>query len=284
MPSRKKVEWVFVFRTPTDLHTFIQIVENLTNPDETLIGKEPRIESKREDSLERRNIEYLNQMGIGPDMEEKVESMMEETKKPDRKKVSNEENDQQRIKKKVEIIKDKVFEQRKNEEALMLEEKKMRDAKSEIEQKALKEQKDIQQFAWKINYNNFMREYSTLDGSSDKIYQNGNKIVKLISKFKANTSAKFREIVDELCFPQNIRKNKPVSKAFSEESNEDSSLPIKLIFKDENYQITISIPEECEKVFLKDRGFNPFVIDETAVELTHSRGRILSWSSWEMTQ
>ena len=278
------MEWVFVFRTPTDLHTFIQIVENLTNPDETLIGKEPRIESKREDSLERRNIEYLNQMGIGPDMDEKVEQMMEERKKPDRKKVSNEENDQQRIKKNVEIIKDKVFEQRKNEEALMLEEKKMRDAKSEIEQKALKEQKDIQQFAWKINYNNFMREYSTLDGSSDKIYQNGNKIAKLISEFKANTSAKFREIVDELCFPQNIRKNKPVSKAFSEESNEDSSLPIKLIFKDENYQITISIPEVCEKVFLKDRGFNPFVIDETAVELTNSRGRILSWSSWGMTQ
>lgn len=284
MPSRKKVEWVFVFRTPTDLHTFIQIVENLTNPDETLIGKEPRIESKREDSLERRNIEYLNQMGIGPDMEEKVEQMMEERKKPDRKKVSNEENDQQRIKKNVEIIKDKVFEQRKNEEALMLEEKKMRDAKSEIEQKALKEQKDIQQFAWKINYNNFMREYSTLDGSSDKIYQNGNKIAKLISEFKANTSAKFREIVDELCFPQNIRKNKPVTKVFSEESNGDSSLPIKLIFKDENYQITISIPEVCEKVFLKDRGFNPFVIDETAVELTNYRGRILSWSFWEMTQ
>ena len=33
-----------MFRSPQEMHTFIQIVENITNADSTLIGNEPQIE------------------------------------------------------------------------------------------------------------------------------------------------------------------------------------------------------------------------------------------------
>ena len=42
-----------MFRSPQEMHTFIQIVENITNADTSLIGNEPQIEPTRtiKDSL-----------------------------------------------------------------------------------------------------------------------------------------------------------------------------------------------------------------------------------------
>lgn len=118
LPMRKKVEWVFVFRTPLDLHAFIEIVENSTNPDSSLIGAEPKIQNKgRSDSLERRNIEHIKRLGLGPEDDEelgdtsrrklladvmKSQPMMQELK----------ETEEDERAKKVQIIKKKVFEQK----------------------------------------------------------------------------------------------------------------------------------------------------------------------------
>lgn len=269
MSSKKRVEWVFVFRTPTDLHAFIQIVENVISPEDTLVGREPKIESRRDDSLERKNIEYLERMGLAPEGAELASPQRaEQAVKPEKKKREEPGTSQDRVSQSLQVIKDKVFEQKLKEEALLLEEKKKREAKNELEMKAMLEQKDVLQFAWKINYQNHMLDYSRLASNPDDIAQNGLKLFKMISEFRSNAVTKVREIVDELCFPQNARKNLPTAKHFSEELHEDElegAVPVKLVFRDDNYLVTVAIPEETEKVYLKDKGFSPFVVDEGAV-------------------
>ena len=282
------MEWVFVFRTPSDLHTFIQIVENVISPEDTLIGREPKIEARREDSLERKNIEYLERMGLAA--EGKGPTQPQQTESPgrsERKKKEEAATGQERVPGNLQLIKDKVFEQKLKEEALMLEEKKKKEAKTELEMKTMMEQKDVMQFAWKINYQNYMADYAKLASNADDIAQNGLKLFKMISEFRNNAVSKAREIVDELCFPQNARKNAPAAKLFSEdlhESEQEGAVPVKLVFRDDNYVVTVSIPEEVEKVYLKDKGFSPFVVDEGAVGCGERSGKRHSWSFWGWTR
>lgn len=69
MPIKKRSEWVFVFRTPLDLHNFISIVENV-NPESLITKVQPVVTFGRSDSLERRNRDYLRRQGIEVEDEE----------------------------------------------------------------------------------------------------------------------------------------------------------------------------------------------------------------------
>ncbi len=226
-------------------------------------------------------------MGLTPDGQNQATPQpAEQTGKPEKKKLEELGSSQDRVSKNLQVIKDKVFEQKLKEEALLLEEKKKREAKNELEMKAMMEQKDVMQFAWKINYQNHMLDYTRLSTSPDEIAQNGLKLFKMISEFRANAVTKVREIIDELCFPQNARKNEPIARVYSEdlhESEQAAAVPIKLLFRDDNYLVTVAIPEETEKVYLKDKGFSPFVVDEGAVVSTDRSGKSRSWSSWAWT-
>lgn len=107
-PPKKKAEWIFVFRNPHDLHTFIQIVENVTNP-EIPISKDPPITSiPRSDSLERRNKDYVKRLGLDKDDEIKRE------KDPEAEATANETALETADKTAIQIqkIKDKVFSQK----------------------------------------------------------------------------------------------------------------------------------------------------------------------------
>lgn len=70
IPIKKRAQWVLVFRTPHDLHTFISIIESVTNPEAPISREQPTLTGLRSDSLERRNREYLKRQGIDVDRDE----------------------------------------------------------------------------------------------------------------------------------------------------------------------------------------------------------------------
>lgn len=106
-PPKKRAEWVFVFRTPHDLHAFIQIVENVTSPDTPISRDPPVVALPRSDSLERRNKEYVKRLGLA-DEEEVKQDIAEKYQET----VTNKEETGDRIAAQVQKIKDKVYSQK----------------------------------------------------------------------------------------------------------------------------------------------------------------------------
>jgi len=261
LPSRKKLEWVFAFRTPQDLHTFIQIVENVTNPDTSVLGKEPRFENRvKAESLQDRDIKFMERLGVPPG-EEPDPTVQDQSKQ---KKVKGEEiDDDDRRARDVQLIKDKIFNERMKEEALLLEEKRRNEAKDLEEMKQQMEQKDKQQTAWKLYYQSYLSECHNLSKVADDIVTNAMRLFKLVNEYAINAQAKLKDIVDDMCFPDNFRKYKP-ELVIDPEYGLDDDVPMKLLFKDENYFIYISLAEEVDKVSLKEKNLEPYVIEEAA--------------------
>lgn len=104
-----------MFRTPQDLHTFIQIVENKNQPDTSqrqLAAQQSRVAVP--DELESRNLQYLQRMGLlemlGPEDDLPAQTGPQQTLNNyilDEK--LSEEEERAR---KVQLIKDKVFQQK----------------------------------------------------------------------------------------------------------------------------------------------------------------------------
>lgn len=115
IPSRKRSDWVFVFRYPQDLHAFIQIVENVTNPDSSIISKEPNYDMlKRSDSLENRNIEYIERMGLRKgDQDTKLTEIERLYNQNTGEKKEEDLTEEERRERDVKLIKDKVFEKKR---------------------------------------------------------------------------------------------------------------------------------------------------------------------------
>ena len=107
-PPKKFAEWVFVFRTPHDLHAFIQIIENVTNPEVPLSRDQLAVALPRSDSLERRNKEYVKRLGIDQDDDGQREIDLKTEAKTDE--TALESGD--RIAAQIQKIKDKVFSQK----------------------------------------------------------------------------------------------------------------------------------------------------------------------------
>lgn len=108
IPIKKRSEWVLVFRTPHDLHTFIDIVEHVTIPEAPINRDQPIMPSLRSDSLERRNREYLKKLGIDVGRSDGEDF---DLKTADDKDKEERISEQEARAKNIQKLKDKVFRQ-----------------------------------------------------------------------------------------------------------------------------------------------------------------------------
>ena len=71
-------------------------------------------------------------------------------------------------------------------------------------------------------------------------------------------------MIDDLCLPSGLRRYKSKS-VWAKNANEDSSVPIKIVFEDVRYVVTVAIAEEERRQQLSDKGLNTVIIDEVSV-------------------
>lgn len=106
--QKKKVEWLFVFRTSIDLQLFLAIIENVTNPEVPLSRDQPVVTLPRSESLERRLKEHLKR--LGEDKEDDVKKVALDSTEAQ---MTAEELAREGSISKTQKIKDKVFREKK---------------------------------------------------------------------------------------------------------------------------------------------------------------------------
>ena len=75
-----------------------------------------------------------------------------------------------------------------------------------------------------------------------------------------------RLLIDDLCLPAGLRRYK--SKSFwAKNVNEETTVPVKIVFEDVRYMVTVAIAEEERRQQLSDKGLNTVIIDEASVVL-----------------
>lgn len=186
--NKKKTQWVFVFSTPFDLQKLAKLIENSTKPRELLdLERIPQPDFETAQESERKQL-YLNRMGLNIDQNNEEGEFV---KTPEKIYEVNEyEGDEEkarkaRLKRDMEIIRNKALqEEKRKEEALLLEMKKKNERielQKEIQNNL--EERNMVELTWKINFQNFILE-NLKDNSLNNSIPLGIKLFNLVSDFK----------------------------------------------------------------------------------------------------
>ena len=76
----------------------------------------------------------------------------------------------------------------------------------------------------------------------DDVLTNGVKLFKVVDEFIKGCQIKAKSIIDDLCFPENVRRYKAVGSEYSS-SGDNRDIPCRLVFQDESHITILSIPE-----------------------------------------
>lgn len=140
------------------------------------------------------------------------------------------------------------------------------DNSSSEEEKAQKIRQEIK------NFQIIFSEYHALGASSDAIIRNGMSVMNHASNFCKAATQKVKEIVDELFLPQSLRKNEFRYKYFAN-GGVEGEIPLRLHYQDSNFNISIAMAEQVEKMHLLEVGMQPSVIEENSVGVINTAQR-----------
>lgn len=149
-----------------------------------------------------------------------------------------------------------------------MEQKQQSEQQLEKEMKTVMEQKDLLQYSWKINYQTYISDYYSGSSEYNALMHNGVKLFKLLSEFRINATQQVEKMIKELCLPPNLRTFNPVS-IISNPDGLHPDVPSKLFYQSENYLVTVCAPEEINLHYLREKGFESFVVEDNSVDLVH---------------
>ena len=177
------------------------------------------------------------------------------------------------------LLDEKIKEKRKadaqrKEESLLLE-KGQKNLFHIGKDKAVKdiEKESMLDDAWKILYQNLIEESILVrdNGIEDSI-KSAIKLSKVIEGFRMSASKHLREIIDELSLPPELRLHEHQCTRYYGNSdtvrpaNSPDELPTKLVYTDDKYDVTISVPQQIEAgLSLRSHGLEMLVVEDETV-------------------